>query len=132
MKWIYLMAGAVIAATPIAALYADGLIDNVNGITLDQDGKVIRFSGLLIGTDGKVTKLLTRKDKPPKQLDFRQDGKGKTMIPGLIDAHGHVMGVGFQALTLDLSATNSLAEAQTSIRAYAAKHPDRRWIIGRG
>ncbi len=132
MKWIYLMVGAVIAATPVAALYADGLIDNVNGITLDQDGKVIRFSGLLIGPEGKVTKLLTRKDKPPKQLDYRQDGKGMTMIPGLIDAHGHVMGVGFQALTLDLTATNSLAEAQAAVRTYAAKYPDRRWIIGRG
>ena len=118
-------------ALPCAA-NADGLIDNVNGITLDQDGKVIRFSGILIGRDGKVTQLLTSKDKLPKQLDFRQDGKGQTMLPGLIDAHGHVMGVGFQALTLDLSATNSLAEAQAAITAYAAKYPDRFWIIGRG
>ncbi len=111
---------------------ADGLIDNINGITLDENGKVIRFTGILIGRDGKVTQLLSSKDKPPKQLDFRQDGKGQTMLPGLIDAHGHVMGVGFQALTLDLSATNSLAEAQGAIKAYAAKYPDRFWIIGRG
>jgi predicted amidohydrolase YtcJ len=128
---ITITAGAALALCS-AAVYADGLIDNVNGITLDENGKVIRFSSLLIGRDGKVTKLLTRKDKPPKQLDFRQDGKGQTLIPGLIDAHGHVMGVGFQALTLDLTATNSLAEAQAAVRAYAAKYPDRRWIIGRG
>jgi predicted amidohydrolase YtcJ len=132
MKWKVILAGAIMAATPVATLYADGMIDNVNGITLDQDGKVIRFSGILIGPDGKVTKLLTRKDKLPKQLDYRQDGKGKTLIPGLIDAHGHVMGVGFQALTLDLSATNSLSEAQAAVRTYAAKYPERRWIIGRG
>ncbi len=112
--------------------HADGLIENVNGITLDKDGKVIRFAGLLIDTNGKVTKLLTTKDKAPKQLDFRQDGKGLTMLPGLIDAHGHVMGLGLAALTLDLSGTNSLAEAQAAIRAYAAKYPDRRWIVGRG
>jgi predicted amidohydrolase YtcJ len=115
-----------------AIVRADGMIDNVNGITLDENGKVIRFTGILIGRDGKVTQLLTNKDKLPKQLDFRQDGKGQTMLPGLIDAHGHVMGVGFQALTLDLSATNSLAEAQAAIKAYAAKYPDRYWIIGRG
>jgi predicted amidohydrolase YtcJ len=35
-------------------------------------------------------------------------------------------------LTLDLSGTNSLAEAQAAIKAYAAKYPERRWIIGRG
>ena len=47
------------------------------------------------------------------------------MLPGLIDAHGHVMGLGFQQLTLDLSATNSLAEAQAAIRAV---HED--WSAG--
>ena len=43
------------------------------------------------------------------------------MIPGLIDAHGHVMGLGFQALQLDLSDTRSLQEAQAKIAAYAAR-----------
>jgi predicted amidohydrolase YtcJ len=114
------------------AAFADGLIENVNGITLDKDGKVVRFTGLLIGRDGKVSQLLTPRDKAPKQLDFRHDGKGLTMLPGLIDAHGHVIGLGFAALTLDLSGTNSLEEAQAAIRGYAAKYPDRRWIIGRG
>ena len=54
------------------------------------------------------------------------------MIPGLIDAHLHVMQVGFAALTLDLSDTKSLAEAQAKVRAFAAAHPDRAWIVGRG
>ncbi len=120
-------------ATALASpVIADGLIDNVNGITLDKDGKVIRFRALLITKDGKVSQLLTAKDKAPKQLDYKHDGRGLTMLPGLIDGHGHVMGVGFQALTLDLSATNSLAEAQAAISAYAAEHPERRWILGRG
>ena len=125
----FLMLALLAIATPA---FADGLVENVNGITLDKDGKVIRFNAVLISRDGKVTELLTKKDKLPKQLDFRHDGRGATMLPGLIDAHGHVMGLGFQQLTLDLSATNSLAEAQTAIKAYAAKNPDRRWIVGRG
>lgn len=115
-----------------APAFADGLVDNVNGITLDQDGKVIRFNGLLVDKDGKVTQLLTSKDKRPKQPDWRKDGRGATMLPGLIDAHGHVMELGFQQLTLDLSGTKSLAEAQAAIKAYAEKNPDRRWIIGGG
>ena len=123
---------ALVLLATASPAFADGLVENVNGITLDQDGKVIRFNAMLVGGDGKVTELLTKKDKLPKQLDFRLDGGGATLLPGLIDAHGHVMGLGFQLLTLDLSATNSLAEAQAAIRAYAAKHPERRWIIGRG
>lgn len=124
-----LAAALAVLATPV---FAHGLVENVNGITLDKDGKVVRFTALLIDREGKVSQLLTSKDKAPKQLDFRHDGKGLTMLPGLIDAHGHVMGLGFAALTLDLSGTNSLAEAQAAIKAYAAKYPDRRWIIGRG
>jgi predicted amidohydrolase YtcJ len=53
-------------------------------------------------------------------------------MPGLIDAHGHVMGLGFGALQLDLSDTRSLAEAQARIAAYAAANPTPRWIVGRG
>jgi predicted amidohydrolase YtcJ len=128
MKTFFALALLALAAPACA----DGLVENVNGITLDQDGKVIRFNAMLVGTDGKVTELLTKKDKLPKQLDFRLDGRGATLLPGLIDAHGHVMGLGFQLLTLDLSGTNSLAEAQAAIQAYAAKYPERRWIIGRG
>ncbi len=125
-----LLAFALLALS--APVFADGLVENVNGITLDQDGKVIRFNAMLVGSDGKVAELLTKKDKLPKTLDFRLDGRGATLLPGLIDAHGHVMGLGFQLLTLDLSGTNSLAEAQAAIKAYASKYPDRRWIIGRG
>jgi predicted amidohydrolase YtcJ len=135
MKARNLLAAAMLAACAIPVL-ADGMIENVNGITLDKEGKVIRFTGLLIDRQGKVARLVARGDKLPKELakdlDYRVDGLGKTMLPGLIDAHGHVMGLGFQALTLDLSATSSLAEAQAAIKAYGGKHPDRRWIIGRG
>ena len=47
------IAGAALASLASPAL-ADALIDNVNGLALDQDGKVIHFSGLLITPDGHV------------------------------------------------------------------------------
>ncbi|MEH6757700.1 MAG: amidohydrolase [Parasphingorhabdus sp.] len=124
-----LCAAVLLAGVPVQA---DSLIENVNGMTLDNDGKVIRFAAMVIDDDGRVKELLGRKDKRPKELDFQFDGKGKTLIPGFVDAHGHVMGLGFAALTLDLSGTKSLAEAQQAIREYAEKFPNRPWIIGRG
>ena len=83
---------ALLLATPA---HADGLIDNVNGITLDESGKFARFNGLVITTDGKIARTLQPRDKRPERPDFRFDAKGKTVIPGLIDAHGHVMALGF-------------------------------------
>ncbi|PWG02447.1 amidohydrolase [Sphingosinicella humi] len=124
---------AALAALFLAqAASADTLIDNVNGYTLDEDNKVVRFRAMLIGDDGRVKDLLSGRDKDPKGVDFRLDGEGRTLIPGIIDAHGHVMGLGVAALTLDLSDTNSLQEAQAKIAAYAAANPRPRWIVGRG
>src|SRR3546814_3296193 len=42
------------------------------------------------------------------------------------------MGLGFSLMTLDLSETTSLADAQAAIRRYAADNPEVPWIIGRG
>lgn len=112
--------------------FADTLVDNVQGATIDEDGKVDRFTGLWIGDDGKIKAVLKRGDRRPSAVDYLLDGKGQYVIPGMIDAHAHVLGVGFAALTLDLSDTASLAEAQSKIAAYAAENPGRRWIVGTG
>ena len=125
--------GAAVAVVFLApAASADSLIENVNGMTLDSEGKVIRFVAMVVDDDGRVKQLLDRRDKRPRDVDFQFDGKGQTLIPGFFDAHGHVMGMGFGALTLDLSGTRSLAEALAKIEQYAADNPGRQWIIGNG
>ncbi len=120
---------ALLAATPA---HADTLVDNVDGVTLDAADKVEHFTALLIGPDGKILQVFHRGDKKPARADYHVDGQGRVLMPGLIDSHVHVMEVGFAALTLDLSDTKSLAEALAKIAAYAAAHPDRPWVIGRG
>lgn len=139
--------GPVLWALALLPARADTLIDNVKGLTLNSRGEVVRFTGLVIGKDGKVARLIGPSDGPPvapdpkpkrdkkspaEPFDQRLDGQGRVLMPGLIDAHGHVMGLGLQQLTLDLSDTKSLAEAQAKIAAYAKANPQRRWIIGRG
>src|SRR3546814_7183967 len=91
------------------------LVDNVQGITVGEDGEVHRFTGLVIGHDGRIVEVLKSGDKSPKGVDYRVDGAGQVMLPGMIDAHLHVMGIGLGALTLDLSQTASLEEALAAI-----------------
>ena len=122
-------AAAVLCAVPAQA---DTLVDNVDGLTLDAAGNVQRFTGLLIGNDGRIEQVFQRGEKRPAKVDYLVDGKGRVLMPGLIDAHAHVMGIGFGAMTLDLSETKSLAEAQKLIADYAKAHPDRPWLLGRG
>jgi len=124
-----LAAALLVAATPAIA---DSLVDNVNGMTLDKDGKVVRFNGVLMTPDGKVIRLMQPSDKRPDKLDWRADMKGRVLLPGFIDAHGHVMELGFRDVELDLSGTKSLDEAKARIAAYVAANPDKKWILGGG
>lgn len=130
------MIRALLAATAALALsapaLADTLVDNVDGLTIDATGGVERFTGLLIGDDGRIVQVLHRGDKRPGKVDYFFDGQGQVMVPGMIDSHGHVMSLGFSALTLDLTDTKSLAEALAKVAAYAKANPDRPWILGRG
>ncbi|MCC2975732.1 amidohydrolase family protein [Sphingomonas sp. PL-96] len=128
-RWTAALVASLLAAAPA---HADALIDNVDGVALDAQGNVIRFAGVLIDKDGKVAKLLKKGDKRPDKLDWRSDMKGRVLIPGMIDAHGHFMELGFRALQLDLSKTRSLAEAQAAIAHYAQANANRPWIVGGG
>ncbi len=111
---------------------ADGLIDNVSGVALDSRGQVVRFGGILVDREGKVVRLVPKGEKAPKKLDWRSDMKGQIVMPGMIDAHGHVMSLGYRALELDLSNTKSLSDAQAAIQSYARANGNRQWITGGG
>jgi predicted amidohydrolase YtcJ len=120
-----------LALLPAPAL-ADTLVENINGISVDREGEVTRFAAMVIDDEGRITRILSRRERRPEGVDFREDGRGRTVIPGMIDAHLHLMGLGLAQLTLDLTDTTSLAEAQAKIAAYADANPDRPWLVGRG
>ena len=124
-----LLALAALFATSPAL--ADTLVTNANGIQVDAKGKLEHFTGILIGDDGKVKRLL-HGEMPKLRNTNVVDAKGQTVMPGLIDAHGHVMPLGFTALQLDLTGTKSLADLQARLKAYAEANPNARWIQGRG
>lgn len=126
------LAAAALMLLGSGAAHADALIDNVEGITLDAEGKPLRFTGLVIGPDGRVVRLLKDGDKRPERPDWRADMHGRTLLPGFVDGHGHLLELGFRAMELDLSDTRSLEEAKARIAAYAAANPERKWILGGG
>ncbi len=121
---------ALALALTAASATARTVIVNANGITLDDHGAVARFATLVIGDDGRVEATLAAGVAPP--AGTRIDVGGATVMPGLIDAHGHVMELGFAALSVDLTGTKSLGQALALVKAYAAAHPQARWIVGGG
>jgi len=127
-----LASGLALAIALTTPALADTLIDNVDGLTIETDGRVERFSGLLIGDDGRIVQVLKRGDKRPAKVDYKLDGKGRVMVPGMIDSHVHVMDIGLTSLMLDLTPAKTLAEAQARIAAWAAANPDKPWVLGFG
>ena len=123
---------AILALTsPSPALAAPTLIKNVHGYTLAAD-KLRTFSGLVFD-EGKV---LVVGDATALQGQYPSaqviDGQGKTLLPGLIDAHGHVLDMGFEGVQIQLFGTTSLHEAQSKILSFAKTHPDSPWLLGGG
>lgn len=62
----------------------------------------------------------------------RLDVGAATVVPGLIDAHGHVAGLGQSMLTADLVGATSKGEVVERLRAFARDLPPGAWLIGRG
>lgn len=60
------------------------------------------------------------------------DGKNRTLLPGLIDAHGHVIGLGSNRLNIDVRGAKSSTDVALAVQAYAKAHPELSWIKGRG
>ncbi|MEL6256843.1 MAG: amidohydrolase [Bacteroidota bacterium] len=60
------------------------------------------------------------------------DLEGKTMVPGLIESHAHMMGIGYGKLNLDLTQVANYEELVTKVAEAAKNTPKGEWILGRG
>ncbi|MBL7857029.1 MAG: amidohydrolase [Cyclobacteriaceae bacterium] len=60
------------------------------------------------------------------------DLQGKIMTPGFIEGHGHIMGVGYSELNLDLMNVANYAEITERVKEAASKAQAGQWIVGRG
>lgn len=60
------------------------------------------------------------------------DLQGKTMTPGFIEGHGHIMGLGYSELNLDLASVTSYEELVEKVKQAVANAQPGQWIVGRG
>ncbi len=106
------------------------VIENVHGYTIIGN-KLEEFKSVVI-KKGKFVETSSSSLAEKYSGATVIDGEGKTMLPGLVDAHGHVMGLGFQQLNVDLMGINSLEATLDTLKNYAESNPDLEWIQGRG
>jgi len=110
---------------------ADTALHNVNGYTPTNDG-IESFSVLVFDDGGRITATGDDELLAAYPDATRLDGNGKTVLPGLTDAHAHVLGLGLLKTRLDLVGSPSVGDAVAEISAYASANSGARWILGFG
>ena len=60
------------------------------------------------------------------------DAKGRTVVPGLVDAHVHLAGLAQALRIVDLTGTKSYQELIDRVAARAKTAPKGTWVLGRG
>jgi predicted amidohydrolase YtcJ len=118
-------------AVSAPALAAPTVVTNVHGYTL-VGANLHAFSALAFES-GKVLETGDDASLRSKYATAHIiDGHGKTLLPGLIDAHGHVVDLGLESVQIQLTGTASLQQVQQRIRTYVQANPRRAWLVGDG
>lgn len=117
------------------SIYLGGEILTMNGDQPNYAEVVAVKDGKIIGIGEGQTIESTYKGSNTNITDLG----GKTLIPGFVDAHGHVFNVGVQALAANLLAApdgdvKDIASLQQKLNAWAKGKASERlgWIIGFG
>jgi len=111
--------------------YADLILHNAKIVTLDESApevEAIAIKGdriLALGTNAEIKALA---NASTKSVDLG----GALTIPGIIDAHAHLMNLGRLRLNLDLSTAKTWSEAVAMVGAAAKDREPGGWILGRG
>ena len=104
------------------------LLTNGRIYTLDARGTV---GDTLVVRDGRVAFAGRRADVNAAPGEETVDLGGRAALPGLVDAHGHLMHLARVRLTLDLRGAQSEEAAARRVSESAARLPRGEWISGR-
>ncbi|HET8809251.1 MAG TPA: amidohydrolase, partial [Flavobacteriaceae bacterium] len=108
---------------------ADLLVINAKVYTVDDQFSVVEA---FVVKEGKIVATGTTEEIQQKYRSEKiLDAEGKTILPGLIDAHAHFLGLGLQQNKVDLTATKSFEEVVQRIVEFQQEN-QAAYITGRG
>ncbi len=118
-------------STPASRPVADLVLTGGTVRTLDPDTPV---AAAVAVDDGRIVVVGSEADvegwigPSTRQVDLR----GRTVVPGLVDSHLHLLGLGKIRVKLNLIGATSLQEVLERVRAGVEAAPPDTWIRGRG
>ncbi|MGQ9691565.1 MAG: amidohydrolase [Thermoproteota archaeon] len=114
-----------------SAQQADVILENGNVVTINplqpqaqavavKDGKIVA-----VGTKEEVRKWI---GENTRIIDLQ----GRTVVPGLIDTHVHMVEFGRFLSAVDLRGVASIKEVKERLKGHVQKTPPDKWILGHG
>jgi len=132
IKYFFFLALVVgLSACSKQELHADLIIHGGKIYTVEDNNPLVEAVAvkgdkiIFSGTEKEVEKFKTEKTEV---IDLH----GKTMTPGFIEGHGHLLGLGFSELTVNLAHVKSYEEMVDKVKEAVTKSKPGDWIIGRG
>ncbi|MEO0437020.1 MAG: amidohydrolase [Pseudomonadota bacterium] len=109
---------------------ASTLIYNVRGYTLEGDA-LVQFYALEYDRNLVTARYATEEAAKKSTAQSRVNGRGLVLLPGLIDAHGHVAALGVALDSADLTGAQSEEEAAERLREIKVTSK-KSWVFGGG
>ncbi|MDQ6870517.1 MAG: amidohydrolase family protein [Gemmatimonadota bacterium] len=123
---------AMLAPMPLAAQApADLVLTNGRIYTVDNARPVVTALAarggrvVFVGSDAEAKVLVSASTR---LIDLH----GATVVPGIIDAHAHLVGLGNMLRRVNLAGSTSYQEVIDRVRAWAKDTRPGEWILGRG
>ncbi len=144
VKKVLGLLGFILTVLTVFTLHAQTILfKNINGYTLagNDNNSLVHFSAIQFSHD-KVDRIFLPKDELPsnKEINLKDirviNGEGKTLVPGLIDAHGHVLSYGLSLMQVELAGVKSeQAAVDRAVKFHQKLKREGKklqWILGRG
>src|ERR1700743_2101514 len=128
---IFLLVVTCAATSYAEAQTADTIVHDAKIYTVNANqpwAEAVAIRGdkiIAVGTEAEVEKFRSPKTK-------MIDAGGRLVLPGFVDCHIHFLDGSLSLSRVNLEGAKDVADIQQRLREYAAKHPGKDWILGRG
>jgi predicted amidohydrolase YtcJ len=111
---------------PADLVFKNGNIYTVNDAQPKAEAVAVKGDRIIfVGSNADVQRFVAASTPV---IDLR----GKTMVPGMTDAHQHLSGVGFREMTLNLEGIASLGAFLAKVKERVDQTKPGDWVTGRG
>ncbi|WP_397571488.1 amidohydrolase [Schlesneria sp. T3-172] len=114
------------ASPPADLIFRNGAVYTVDAARSWADSVAIREGRIVyVGNGAEIQKWT---GPQTRQIDLA----GKMLLPGFNDSHVHLIGGGIELGECDINGLTTVTAIQDAVKAYALRHPEKKWIRGGG